>query len=118
MIATSVPVAMPTDPGTRDNGGGVWAPLSTDGKQINVGTGNSCGHLGGDLYGDSIVGRQDAWSPLAQHEEIAALIPKAWLTVIEDCGHMSSVEQPEAVAEALVGWLQTGPAEGRLARVS
>jgi outer membrane protein assembly factor BamB len=43
-------------PGTRDNGGGVWAPLSTDGKQINVGTGNSCGHLGGDLYGDSIVG--------------------------------------------------------------
>ena len=65
-----------------------------------------------------IVGRQDAWSPLAQHEEMAALIPHAWLTVIEDCGHMSPVEQPEAVAEALVQWLATEPAQARLDRVS
>lgn len=65
-----------------------------------------------------IVGRQDAWSPLAQHEEIAALIPQAWLTVIEDSGHMSPAEQPEAVAEALAGWLRTDPAGSRLAHVS
>jgi pimeloyl-ACP methyl ester carboxylesterase len=64
-----------------------------------------------------IVGRQDAWSPLAQHEEMAALIPHAWLTVIEDCGHMSPVEQPEAVTEALAQWLRTEPARGRLDRV-
>jgi pimeloyl-ACP methyl ester carboxylesterase len=52
-----------------------------------------------------IVGRQDGWSPLAQHEEMAALIPGAVLTVIEGAGHMSPVEQPQAVAEALVAWM-------------
>lgn len=65
-----------------------------------------------------IVGRQDAWSPLAQHEEIAALIPHARLTVIEDCGHMSPAEQPEAVAVALAEWLQDASATCQLARVS
>ena len=59
-----------------------------------------------------IVGRQDGWSPLAQHEEMAALIPQARLTVIEDCGHMSPVEQPEAVAEALAAWLEAAPERG------
>lgn len=52
-----------------------------------------------------MVGRQDRWSPLAQHEEIAALIPDAELVVIEDSGHMSLVEQPERVSEALLRWL-------------
>ena len=65
-----------------------------------------------------IVGRQDSWSPLAQHEEMASLIPKAWLTVIEDSGHMSPAEAPQAVAEALAQWLRAEPAESRLARVS
>jgi pimeloyl-ACP methyl ester carboxylesterase len=53
-----------------------------------------------------IVGREDAWSPLAQHEEMAALIPEARLTVIEGSGHMSPVEQPQAVAEALLKWVR------------
>ena len=52
-----------------------------------------------------MVGRQDRWSPLAQHEEIAALIPGAELVVIENSGHMSPVEQPEAVSQALLRWL-------------
>ncbi len=52
-----------------------------------------------------MVGRQDRWSPLSQHEEIAALIPNAELVVIEDSGHMSLVEQPEQVSEALLRWL-------------
>ena len=65
-----------------------------------------------------IVGRQDAWSPLAQHEEMTALIPRARLSVIEDCGHMSPAEQPGIVAEALYAWMQTAPAEGFLAPVS
>ncbi len=50
-----LPVQWFTIPGTRDDGGGVWSPLSTDGKQINLGTGNSCGHFGSDQYADSIV---------------------------------------------------------------
>jgi protocatechuate 4,5-dioxygenase alpha subunit len=52
-----------------------------------------------------MVGRQDQWSPLAQHEEIAALIPNAKLVVIEDSGHMSPVEQPAQTANALLCWL-------------
>jgi pimeloyl-ACP methyl ester carboxylesterase len=52
-----------------------------------------------------LVGRQDRWSPVAQHEEIAAAIPGAELVVIEDSGHMVTVEQPEAVTQALLAWL-------------
>jgi pimeloyl-ACP methyl ester carboxylesterase len=52
-----------------------------------------------------MVGRQDRWSPPPQHEEIAALIPHSELVVIEDSGHMSPVEQPEQVTNALLRWL-------------
>jgi pimeloyl-ACP methyl ester carboxylesterase len=53
-----------------------------------------------------MVGRHDQWSPLAQHEEIAALIPGARLAVIEDAGHMTLMEQPAASAAVLVDWLR------------
>jgi protocatechuate 4,5-dioxygenase alpha subunit len=52
-----------------------------------------------------MVGRQDRWSPLAQHEEMASVIPNAELVVIEDSGHMSLLEQPEQVSEALLRFL-------------
>jgi pimeloyl-ACP methyl ester carboxylesterase len=48
-----------------------------------------------------LCGREDAWSPVGHHEEIAALIPGSKLVVIEECGHMSPVEQPAAVTNAL-----------------
>ena len=50
-------------------------------------------------------GRQDAWSPLAQHEEIASLVPGSTLVAFDDCGHMAMMERPVAVASALVAWL-------------
>jgi len=50
-------------------------------------------------------GRQDAWSPLVQHEEIAALIPGSRLVAFDDCGHMAPMERPAAVATALAAWL-------------
>lgn len=53
-----------------------------------------------------LCGRQDGWSPLSQHEEIAAAIAGARLVVVEDSGHMSTVERPEAVSDALRAWLQ------------
>jgi pimeloyl-ACP methyl ester carboxylesterase len=53
-----------------------------------------------------LCGRQDTWAPVAQHEEIAASIPNARLVVVEDCGHMSPVEQPKAVTKALLSHLQ------------
>jgi len=51
------------------------------------------------------VGRQDAWSPVAQHEPIAAAIPGAKLVVFEESGHMAPMEAPEAVTGALRAWL-------------
>lgn len=53
-----------------------------------------------------LCGRQDAWSPVAQHEEIAAITPGARLVAIDDCGHMSTMEQPERVANAMLDWLR------------
>ena len=51
-----------------------------------------------------VVGRQDRWSPLAQNRELAETIPGARLAVIEDSGHFSPAEGPEAVAGALAGF--------------
>jgi pimeloyl-ACP methyl ester carboxylesterase len=53
-----------------------------------------------------LCGRQDAWSALAQHEEMATMVPGARLAVIADCGHMATMEQPERVADALLEWLR------------
>ena len=53
-----------------------------------------------------MVGRQDQWSPVAQHEEMARLIPQARLEIIENAGHFAPVEQPDAVADILVPFLE------------
>lgn len=51
-----------------------------------------------------LCGREDQWSPVRQHEEIAAAIPHSKLVIVEHCGHMSPFEQPEAVTAALLEW--------------
>jgi len=55
-----------------------------------------------------LCGRQDALTPLAFHEDMAAAIPDVRIVVIEDCGHLSSLERPEAVTAALREWLLSG----------
>ena len=50
-------------------------------------------------------GRQDALTPLPLSEEMAGLIPGAELVVVEDSGHLSSMERPDAVNAALASWL-------------
>lgn len=52
-----------------------------------------------------VVGREDGWSPVAQHEEIARRIPGAVLEVVEDAGHFVTVEQPGAASALLVDWV-------------
>lgn len=52
-----------------------------------------------------LCGRQDALTPLTLHEEIASLIPGAKLVVIEDCGHLSTLEKPKSVSAAFRHWL-------------
>jgi pimeloyl-ACP methyl ester carboxylesterase len=52
-----------------------------------------------------VCGRQDALTPLADSQAMAAGIAGARLVVIEDCGHLSSLERPEEVNAALRRWL-------------
>ncbi len=60
------------------------------------------------LHCDTLLlcGRDDVWSPLARHEQMHAMLPTSRLAVIDHCGHMSTMEQPEAVSEVLVQWLR------------
>ena len=55
-----------------------------------------------------LCGREDALTPLERHEEIARLIPTARLAIIEQCGHLSTLERPYEVNVALRDWL-VGP---------
>ena len=53
-----------------------------------------------------ICGREDTLTPLALSEEIADGIPDAALVAVEACGHLSTMERPEAVTALLRYWLQ------------
>jgi pimeloyl-ACP methyl ester carboxylesterase len=52
-----------------------------------------------------LCGRQDALTPLELHDEMAALIPNAVQVVLDHCGHLPPMEQPDATAAALRQWL-------------
>ena len=52
-----------------------------------------------------VCGHQDALTPLTLHEEMAALIPHARLCLIEECGHLSTLEQPHATTALMRDWL-------------
>jgi len=52
-----------------------------------------------------ICGHQDALTPINLSEEIAGLIPGAELVLIDHCGHLATMERPEAVNAALRSWL-------------
>ncbi len=48
-----------------------------------------------------LCGREDTICPVEYHEFMAERIPHARLRIIDNCGHMSSLEQPEIVSEEL-----------------
>jgi pimeloyl-ACP methyl ester carboxylesterase len=52
-----------------------------------------------------VVGEQDALTPVELAQEIASGVPGARLEIIPDCGHLSTMERPEAVNRALRVWL-------------
>ncbi len=52
-----------------------------------------------------LCGREDRWSPLARHEDMARRIPGSRLVTVPDCGHMCTMEQPAAITAALHEWL-------------
>ena len=54
-----------------------------------------------------LCGREDAITPLPMSVEMTELIPDARLTVIESCGHLSTLEKPHEVNAALRAWLRS-----------
>ena len=52
-----------------------------------------------------VVGAQDTMTPPKVAEEMHAGIAGSRLKVIDDCGHLSTMEQPEKVNAALDAWL-------------
>jgi pimeloyl-ACP methyl ester carboxylesterase len=52
-----------------------------------------------------LVGEGDDLTPPPLAQEIAAGIPGAQLAVIPDSGHLSTLERPEPVTQALVEWM-------------
>lgn len=52
-----------------------------------------------------LVGEGDELTPPELAKELAAGIGGATLTVVPDCGHLSTMEKPEAVNAALAQWL-------------
>jgi pimeloyl-ACP methyl ester carboxylesterase len=51
-----------------------------------------------------LCGHEDSWSPVQRHLEMAAAIPGSTFVDIPDCGHMCTMERPEAVSAAMRTW--------------
>ena len=52
-----------------------------------------------------LVGDSDAATPPELSKEMADAIPAARLVIVKDCGHLSTIEQPQAVNAAMAEWL-------------
>ncbi len=53
-----------------------------------------------------LCGEEDTLCPVSLHQEMAEQVADAQLEVIADCGHLSPIEQPNEVTQALRRWLQ------------
>lgn len=53
-----------------------------------------------------LCGERDAVCPVSTHEEMAELIPGAELSVVEGAGHLSTIDRPRRVADALLEWTE------------
>ncbi|MCA0368214.1 MAG: alpha/beta hydrolase [Proteobacteria bacterium] len=52
-----------------------------------------------------LVGDRDPLTPPIRAREMADALPDANLVIVPDCGHASTLEQPDAVNAALLDWL-------------
>jgi pimeloyl-ACP methyl ester carboxylesterase len=52
-----------------------------------------------------LVGNQDILTPISAARTIADGIVGSKLQIVQDCGHLSTMEQPDAVAQALRVWM-------------
>lgn len=51
-----------------------------------------------------LCGRQDAWSTLPTHREIASRITGSKLVIVENAGHLAPMERPDCVTKAIAAW--------------
>ena len=54
-----------------------------------------------------LAGREDAITPPELQHEMAAAVPRATLVLLPLCGHLSTLERPDAVTRQLLAWLET-----------
>jgi pimeloyl-ACP methyl ester carboxylesterase len=52
-----------------------------------------------------LCGEQDPVTPVADHRAMAACLAGSRLEIVPHCGHLSTIEQPEAVSRVLADWL-------------
>jgi pimeloyl-ACP methyl ester carboxylesterase len=52
-----------------------------------------------------LCGAHDRLTPVKRHAFMADLVAHARLSVIEEAGHLPTLESPEVVTEALQAWL-------------
>jgi pimeloyl-ACP methyl ester carboxylesterase len=55
-----------------------------------------------------LAGRLDSVTPPSLHREMALAIPGSALVIVDQCGHLSPMDQPQAVTAVLRYWLQIG----------
>ncbi len=56
-----------------------------------------------------LCGHDDSWSDLARHRVLARHIVGSVLVDVPECGHMSTMERPDELNEALLAWLTDSP---------
>jgi pimeloyl-ACP methyl ester carboxylesterase len=54
-----------------------------------------------------LVGDGDELTPPALSQEIAAGVAESRHVIVAECGHLSTMERPEAVNRALVEWMES-----------
>jgi pimeloyl-ACP methyl ester carboxylesterase len=59
-----------------------------------------------------LCGKDDAWATLTAHRDMSVLIPHSTLVSVPACGHMATLERPQAVSAALREWLEQVNARG------
>ncbi len=53
-----------------------------------------------------LCGEEDQLCPVEYHRFMANEIPDAKLLVLKNCGHLSTIEQPQRVTQAMRAWLE------------
>lgn len=56
-----------------------------------------------------LCGRHDIPCPVERHELMHGLVPGSQLVIVEDAGHLPTLERPEETTQALARWLDAGP---------